>query len=85
MSEREQRGRGSNQQPRRNEYTAFDRAMVSASQARQTVIFKMATDDVYVARVCSVDKYFIEIEETRNSERVWISKSMLVSVKVSNV
>lgn len=69
---------------KRENYTAFDRAMVSAQISGSEVSFSLATseyEDGFIrARVCSVDKYFIEVEQ--DGVRKWINKGLIVIAQV---
>lgn len=61
-------------------YTAFDRKMVWAVQAHRPVEFIMATGTVVIGYICSVDKYFIEIEDGLG--KVWLNKAAMESARV---
>lgn len=72
--------RGRPQNNKRENYTAFDRALIRAKEEGKLVQFKLATDEVEKGFICSVDKYFIEIENDEGKE--WFGKAMMTRVKV---
>lgn len=77
------------QQQHRENYTAFDRAMIAASTSKTPVEFTMAPGETIGGQVCSVDKYFIEVDTDwmgmhtpYRGAKVWISKAMIVTARV---
>lgn len=72
-------------------YTAFDRALISAKRDDRLVLieFMGVEDREIAAKVCSVDRYFIEVEivdpnvyPKQNGPRRWINKAWIASVGV---
>jgi hypothetical protein len=76
-------------QQHREEYTAYDRALISAKREKQIVHFKLANDDTVQGIVRSVDKFNVELEiEASNAANPaattceWFSKVMIVRTRI---
>lgn len=72
--------RGQRQHKTRENYTAFDRALVSAASNGAIVRFTLASGDSVDATVKSVDRYFIEISTPDGLE--WLNKGFIERCKV---
>lgn len=66
--------------PHRDTYTAFDRKMISCKERNEVVAFTMSSGSVHYAIVCSVDKYFIEVELSveDGGKKPWLNKAQIV-------
>lgn len=73
----------------REEYTAYDRALIAAKQGKQIVHFKLANDDEVNGYIRSVDKFNVELEistpNTADPAAItceWFSKVMIVRTRI---
>lgn len=83
MSSETERARPKNPQ-RDNSYTAFDRALISASREGQVVHFQMVNGEHVKGLVTSVDKFQVELEidSTFKPYREWFNKSLIVRTRI---
>lgn len=64
-------------------YTAFDRALVSAAQNKSlvTIEYLGLEEATIVVTPISIDKYFIEVEND-DGERIWLNKQMMALARI---
>lgn len=76
---------------KRNDYSAYDRALILAKGQQRLVTFTMATGEVLAdCSILSVDKFQIEVEhETQAAmkasyanQREWLNKSLIARTRV---
>lgn len=66
-------------------YTAFDRDLISAKQEGKEVRIEFLgiKDRFITARVISVDRYFLKVEEPATGIIGWLNKAWIASIEVS--
>lgn len=76
--------RPKNPRNRDNSYTAYDRALISASQNDKVVYFALANGEVVKGKVCSVDKFQVELSvgDSYKAFREWFNKSLIVRTRI---
>src|SRR3954464_10849992 len=79
------------QQQNRNDYSAYDRALIRAKESQKLVTFTLATGEVITdCTICSVDKFQIEVEhETQTAmksnyavQKEWLNKALISRTRV---
>lgn len=69
--------RNSQSQGKRQEYTAYDRALVAAAQEGVQVRFTQVDGEITSGKVVSVDRFNIEVEleaAPYTATKIWLSK-----------
>lgn len=82
---------GNRSRSNRNDYSAYDRALVKAAQDKTLVTFVLATGEMITdCEICSVDTYQIEVKHDSDSpmkgaysvKREWFNKALIARTRI---
>ena len=87
------RPQGASDRPRnpRNDYSAYDRALIKAKESGREVDFTLATGEVLTeCAVCSVDKFQVEVEHSAQGPmrgeyartKEWLNKALIARTRI---
>jgi hypothetical protein len=91
MAQTDRSGDRPRSQKHSNDYTAYDRALISAKQEEKLVTFELASGDVITdCTICSVDRFQIEVEhETQaamrsnySKQKEWFNKALILRTRI---